>query len=297
MNSEKFILFIVNPKAGKGAPQNLERLITDNASKFQTPVEIVYTAYANHAFEIAQTIPKDKYKTIVSVGGDGTMNEILKALITNPIPLAIVPTGSGNGLARFLNIPLQINHAVALAFTGKQKAIDALKINDTYSFNVSGIGFDALVAHRFHHLANRGLWGYVKTVLKNIISYKPIHLKIHYRNNEQEFNMQESTFILSVANSNQFGNDVVIAPKARINDGKMNLILIKPIAWYLLPFYAIQLFLKKIDTQNRVIAIETKQCTIYSESVQWHIDGEAVILHSPVHIKVLPLAVRIILSE
>lgn len=293
MSSVGTYLFIINPKAGARSKENLDVLIAQIAKQFNASYEIVYTTHAGHAFEIARDSDANKYKVIVAVGGDGTINEVGRGLIHKSIALAIVPMGSGNGLARYSKIPLATTKAIATAFSGKVIKMDVIKINENYSFNVSGIGFDAAVAHDFQHLHQRGFWGYFKLVLKQAINFKPIEIIVDLAAEAGNKNIKDKVFLMAIANSNQFGNNAIIAPTADTSDGKFNLVIVKPFAWYKMPYYAAMMFSNKFDKIKAVINYESAACTIKANTAIWHVDGEAVNMTSPVAIKILPLAIQI----
>ncbi|HRG58033.1 MAG TPA: YegS/Rv2252/BmrU family lipid kinase [Bacteroidia bacterium] len=297
MSMPQTYLFIINPKAGARSKENVKDLILQKAAEKNKIVEVVFTTHAGHAYDIALQADENKYKVIAAVGGDGTINEIGRGLIHKSIALAIVPMGSGNGLARFNKIPLKVKIAIEVALTGKATAMDVIKLNDFLSFNVSGIGFDSAVAHEFQHLQKRGFWGYFKLVLKQAFHFKPIEVNIDLFNGEHQKKLKDKLFLLAIANSNQFGNNAIIAPAADTSDGKFNLVLVKPFSFLFMPYYATMMFLNKFDKIGNVLSFESNFCIVNSENLAWHIDGEPVHLASPIEIKILPLAIQIIIPQ
>ncbi len=293
MNNATY-LFIINPKAGTKNYNNIEELIECASKKYTKSWQIIYTQYPNHAFEIVSNADEKTCKAIVAVGGDGTVNEIARALIHKKISLAVVPTGSGNGLARSLKIPLLINDALDLVFVGETYAIDVLQLNEFYSFNVAGTGFDSVVAHSFQFQKKRGFWGYFREVLKQFKKYKPAQAEIILSSSETR---TYTLFLLALANSSQFGNNAYIAPRASLNDGKIDLVILPPLSWYKIPYYAYLLFAKKIDRIQKLTYLQINSCQINCNSDIWHIDGEPVVISSPVIINVLPLALKIIVPK
>lgn len=290
-------LFIINPKAGAKSRHDLHRLIELKAKQFNAAYEIIYTTHAQHAFELANEANADKYKVIVAVGGDGTINEVGRGLIQKEIALAIVPMGSGNGLARHSKIPLSAVKAIETAFTGKLTSMDVVQMNNHFSFNVSGVGFDSAVAHDFQHLHNRGFWGYFKLVIKQAFQFKPIEVSIDLLSAEGTKNIKDHIFLLAIANSNQFGNNAIIAPAADTRDGKFNIVAVKPFAWYKMPYYAMMLFANKFDKIGAVLNYESSHCIIHTSTTTWHIDGEPLILEGAIEIKILPLAIQLIVPQ
>jgi YegS/Rv2252/BmrU family lipid kinase len=290
-------LFMINPKAGGRSKHDLNELIAQKAKQFNKPYEIIFTTHAGHAFELASVIDENKYKVIVAVGGDGTINEVGRGLINKSVALAIIPMGSGNGLARYSKIPLQTIKAIETAFTGKTVGMDVIRMNNFFSFNVSGVGFDAAVAHDFQHLHTRGFWGYFKLILKQVFNFKPVEISVDLPTSEGIKNIKEKVFLMAIANSNQFGNNAIIAPAADISDGKFNLVIVKLFAWYLMPYYAVMMFTNKFNQIKAVVNYELAHCVIHTSTQTWHIDGEPVELYSPIEIKILPLAIQIIVPQ
>jgi diacylglycerol kinase (ATP) len=297
MKEAATFLFLINPKAGGRSKLDLDDLIAQNAKQYNVPCEIIFTTHAGHAFELASEIDEIKYKAIVAVGGDGTINEVGRGLINKSVALAIVPMGSGNGLARYSKIPLATIKAIENVFTGKVVAMDAIQINNHFSFNVSGVGFDAAVAHEFQHLKKRGFWGYFKLILKQVFNFKPVEISVDLPTSEGIKNIKDKVFLMAIANSNQFGNNAIIAPKANASDGIINMVIVKPFPWLFMPYYAAMMFAGKFDKLGKVINFELASCTVQTTSSKWHIDGEPVDLTSPIEINILPLAIKIIVPQ
>ncbi|GAO30906.1 diacylglycerol/lipid kinase family protein [Geofilum rubicundum] len=151
----KKILFIINPVSGIGRQKSIEGLILNDMDKQQWQTEIIFTTHKGHAYELSIRAA-GFYNIVVAVGGDGTVNEVGRGLIGSKTALGIIPTGSGNGLARHLEIPFKINRALKALNNPIIKPIDVIKINDYYSLNVAGIGFDAFISHKFATKKNRG---------------------------------------------------------------------------------------------------------------------------------------------
>lgn len=297
MSAASTFLFLINPKAGGRSKDNLNDLIAQKANQFNMPYEIVFTTHAGHAFELASSIDERKYKAVVAVGGDGTINEIGRGLIHKSVALAIVPMGSGNGLARYAKIPLSTINAIETAFTGKVVEMDVIQMNNHFSFNVSGVGFDAAVAHEFQHLHKRGFWGYFKLVLKQAFNFTPVEISVDLHSAEGIKNIKDKVFLMAVANSNQFGNNAIIAPTANTSDGKFNLVIVKPFPWFLMPYYAAMMFTNKFNKISAVINYESAHCSIRTSNTTWHVDGEPVNIASPIEIKILPLAIKMIVPQ
>lgn len=289
-NDYKKILFVINPKSGVGKQKKVELLIDKYLDKNVFLSEIVYTQYAGHAKEICE-IRKNEFEIICLVGGDGTINEGASSLINSNTALAIIPTGSGNGLARHLKISLKPEYAIKQLNNLNFKLIDACKINEQYFFNVAGIGFDGLIAHKFANFGKRGFSSYLKIVLKEFSRYK-----------DQEYNLKidgkaiiSKAFMISLANSSQFGNNVIIAPKAFIDDGLLNVIVLRKFPILVAPLLALRLFTKSIHKSSFVTNYSCKKLEINcSEKILSHIDGEPSKIDFPVNIEVLHKVLKVL---
>ncbi len=199
--TKKYIV-IINPVAGgkrKISPSTeIETYLKELAIEFRTR----YTTKQGDAHEWAKEAASGGYDIVIAAGGDGTINEVACALMYTKTALGIIPLGSGNGLARHLKIPIRIKGAIDYCVNASIKPIDTISINGHYSFNVSGFGFDALIAHRFQHAKTRGFWGYFNTVVKEIFNYKVTSIETLIN----KVHEQREIFICAIANSSQFGN-------------------------------------------------------------------------------------------
>lgn len=281
------IFFIINPKAGGGKKyirDIIEKKIIENGSKFQ------YTEYPGHAFIISKE-KSEKNEIIVAVGGDGTVNETARGLIGSNCCLGIIPIGSGNGLARSFNIPTDISKAFEILKNGNKVTLDYIKINGNHSFNVSGAGFDALVAHKFASSNKRGFFSYIKIILKEF--RKNRKLKIEYTLGENK--LKEEVFLFSLANSSQFGNNAHIAPLAKTNDGLLDLAILKPFPLIAIPRLVIRLFLKKIHKSKYYFGVQTKSLEILNEGeIFFHCDGEPVVFSGNIKAEIISNEINII---
>jgi diacylglycerol kinase family enzyme len=186
------------------------------------------------------------------------------------IPLGIIPVGSGNGLARHLNIPLNYKKAFQKALVGATIKIDVGHINNKPFFCTAGVGFDAAVAHRFANSQGRGLINYMKATIVTLFKYKPIEVRI---NNAPI----EKVFSLSIANANQFGNNAYISPFSDLQDAQLEMVIIKPHSIVKATILAVRLFNKTIHASKKVSIRSIKQVTIqYPKGMPIHVDGEAL---------------------
>lgn len=284
------IVFIINPIAGGKNKNHFSKVISShlNASKFE--YELIQTESEKHAYELTKAAILNGAEIVVAVGGDGTINEIGSALIGSACTLAIIPYGSGNGLARSLKIPMNTIQAVKLINQFKTAKIDAAKLNEHYFFNMSGMGFDAHISHVFAKDKNRGLLGYVKATFSELKNYRSKNYKIIIDGKT----LEEDAFILSVANSSQYGNEAHIAPRAELQDGLLDLVIVKPFPLYLMPLLALRMFLKTADKSKYLISLQGKSILINRNNNVIHLDGEPKLVTENIQIQILAKAINVI---
>jgi len=284
------IVFIINPIAGGKNKNHFSKVIANhlNASKFE--YELIQTESEKHAYELTKAAILNGAEIVVAVGGDGTINEIGSALIGSAGTLAIIPYGSGNGLARSLKIPMNTIQAVKLINQFKTAKIDAAKLNEHYFFNMSGMGFDAHISHVFAKDKNRGLLGYVKATFSELKNYRSKNYKIIIDGKT----LEEEAFILSVANSSQYGNEAHIAPRAELQDGLLDLVIVKPFPLYLMPLLALRMFLKTADQSKYLISLQGKSILINRNNNVIHLDGEPKLVTENIQIQILAKAINVI---
>lgn len=288
------ILFIVNPISGSGMGKELPRKIRQIPAYDRVDYDIVFTEYAGHAEHLVKEARQaGKYTHIVAVGGDGTVNEVGNALCGSDIAFGVVPLGSGNGFARHLGYSLIVSKALKQVLTDRYARIDVLQMNDRCSLNVSGVGFDAEVAHEFDRLKMRGILSYIYAAVKLWFRYPEKKYKITSGGKI----MKVSCFILSFANSSQYGNNAYIAPHASVRDGLMDICILKrpaffEILWFLLFFVSSNLY--KLSYFKE---IQCEEALIEGDLLRVHVDGEACTMESPIRLKILPGVLRVVLPK
>lgn len=268
---KKNLLFITNPVAGGKDKSYLKRLINEYLDQERYCYDYEETQKPGEAHTLAAEAVKQGTDAVIVCGGDGTVNEAGSSLIHTNTALGIIPAGSGNGLARHLKLPLKPEAAIDRINQFRIREIDAGFVNEHPFFNVSGIGFDAHVGEEFAKMKARGFFSYAKAVMRSVFSYRPS--RVHVESAQGEFNDQ--AFIISFANSSQYGNNTYINPQAQLDDGKIEICILEPFPSYLTP-----MILKKVLTQKlpgskyfRVIPVEEAEIDS-SECGSLHIDGE-----------------------
>lgn len=256
--------------------------------------QIEFTRAPGHATQIAtEAAQAGQYNTVVSVGGDGTLNEVARALVHTNTQLGLIPAGSGNGLVRHLGISLNIDKAIQNLINGQPTPMDAGQINGRYFFVTFGLGFDAVVAHAFDKEETRGLKTYIKAGTRAFFKYKPANLTI--TNKDTGTQHTENAFLTTIANANQFGNNAFIAPKASLADGKLDVCLLKPVPLWAVPQTMFRLFTKKIYASAYYKGYQTEALTIQTEMpLKAHMDGEPIRPETTIEIKVIKNAIKVI---
>lgn len=253
-----------------------------------------YTESVGHAKTLTLEAMENDVDCVIAVGGDGTVNEIARNLLYTDVILGIIPKGSGNGLARELNIPMDTKSAVDVIFSGHTTVIDACKANERLFFCTCGVGFDAAVSKKFAREKRRGSLTYVKDVVANCLKYEPEV----YELNVDHHSIREKAFLITCANAAQYGNNVFIAPNADINDGKIDITILSPFNAFDIGPLALQLFTKTIDKNSKIKTIRAKEAQIVRQKAGiMHVDGEPVMEPEEINISVINSAIHIFTPE
>lgn len=292
--AKKGILVIINPISGKGIKLNIPKLTLSILDSSRFDVEIVTTQYAGHATELAQHSIENGVSYVLAVGGDGTINEVAKALIHSNVALGIIPIGSGNGLARHLNIPMDIRKALQLINNELVCDIDFCIANGHLFFTTCGVGFDARVSYQFAKGKSRGGINYLRSMMIEYLSYRPESYEIFIDGESRK----EKAFLITCANASQYGNNAYIAPQADLTDGKMDVAILKPFTPFDIPTIAVQLFTKHIDKNSKIQIVETEKITILREKPgEVHLDGEPMMMESIINVHTVPGGLKVLIPK
>jgi diacylglycerol kinase (ATP) len=225
-----------------------------------------------------------KYDVFVAAGGDGTVHTVAAQLVRSNKILGVLPLGSGNGFAKEFGFKLNLRSLLSDIDRAESVDIDVIEINENLCLNVAGIGLDSFVAHSFNNLKLRGFLPYVWLTFKTFLRLRPFHVKIIC---DGEVIVNEKLFVLTLANTRQFGNNAFIAPLARPNDGIIDVVLIKPFPKILGSLFIIRLFTKKINGSKYVRHIKTdKELIIETDETRFHIDGEPLDISGRVVVRI-----------
>lgn len=291
MDAKKEILVLINPISGTGKKKIIEKLLREYIDSSKIEYDIRYTDHAGHATEIARNVVQfNSYRAIVVVGGDGSVNEVAQGLIGSEIELGIIPSGSGNGFARHLGIPLNFKDAIQCINTANSKLVDSGQVNKMNFVGVAGLGFDALISKKFDESPSRGFWTYFKLTVKEFVKYKEREYKVSF--DGKEFVL--SAFILCFCNSSQWGNDVFIAPNATSQDGFLRMIVVRKLPLLSVPLFAYKLFKKKVDSSKYYKEFKVKSVSLKHSGKLIHIDGEPFDFSNQLEISVKAASLKVI---
>jgi diacylglycerol kinase (ATP) len=288
--SKKRILFIINPKSGAQRRADMPELIKAYTDKEKYDFEIAYTNAPRHATDLSRQAA-NKFDIVVAIGGDGSVNEVAKGLIGSKTALGIIPMGSGNGMALHLKIPVDAKKAFDVMNAGCADVIDTVQVNNEFCIGTIGIGFDAHIAHLFAKSAKRGYGTYVKLVLNQFYKYKPFTFSFTVDGKEYS----KECFLLTFANSSQFGNNAVIAPFADVQDGIMEVSIMKRFPAWLAPHLIYRLLHNSIHQSGFFEMMSGKDIFVRNQGeLQGHIDGEPVTFTSDIHVVIVPKSLNVI---
>ena len=289
--NRKKILFIINPISGLGKQKRIEKWIDEGLDKSKFVSSIVHTTHAGHATELSLKALEDGVDIIVAVGGDGTVNEVGQTLINSSAALGIIPTGSGNGLSRHLKIPFNFTKAINVINRGNVRKIDTATVNDKVFLSVAGVGYDAFVARKFSKAPKRGFISYFRIITAEYPKYTPKKYELEIDGKK----IKRRAILVTFANSNQFGNNASIDPGARIDDGYIDVCIVRRIPLLLIPFYVPLLFTKTFHKTHYIEIIKAKEVRIIRKKGKTiHFDGDPFKMSKTLDMKINPLSLNII---
>lgn len=263
----------MNPLSGTSDKKDIPYLIEELLDKDQFDYSIRETEYAGHAYEIAKESKEQGIDIVVAVGGDGTVNEVGRALVHSNTALGIIPAGSGNGLARHLLIPMKIKGAIQVLNDCEITDLDYGIINEHPFFCTCGVGFDAFISEKFAEAGKRGPITYLENILKEGLKYEPETYEIEAENGT----IKKKAFLISCANASQYGNNAYIAPQASMSDGMIDVIIMEPFDALEASQISIEMFNKTLNKNNKIKTFRSKEIKIYRKAPGViHYDGDPV---------------------
>jgi len=277
--------FIINPFSAK---KNYQPFLNELKKKVDNPL-----------YYVSESIPGtddfirthfDEVDIFVAIGGDGTISTVAKNLINTEKVLAIFPAGSGNGFSNETRFNKNLDELLEKIKAGKSRKIDTFMVNERLSINVSGTGFDGKVVKEFEK-TSRGFKNYIKVSLKTFFNYKPIKVKFF----DEEYQKYNGRYLmLNIANTRQFGNNAYIAPNASKSDGLVDMVLVKKFPLTYSALFAFRMFTKRLKDDEYVTYLPVSEISFKVNTKNWHLDGEFNKIKSPIHVKVLPASLNIL---
>lgn len=287
------LLFIVNPRSGKRNSGKIIDVIHKTLSG-KINYEIGLWTNINEFNVLAEKLKKEGFTEAIAVGGDGSVNLVGKTVLESNITLGIVPTGSGNGLARSLGINIDTEKALLQILNGKSEIIDSGEVNGIAFFCTNGVGFDAHIGNLFANLTKRGLKTYIKLIVKELFNYKPEHYRVLINGSE----INKTAFFITIANAGQFGNNFYMAPEAKVNDGLLHVVIVKPFSLLSGLFMLMKILSRKANKSRFVETFTCTELTIKRESEgSIHYDGEPLIKESELKYTLKPRSLKVIVGE
>ena len=288
---KRVILFIINPISGIGKQKNIEELIRDNIDASSYEYQVKFTKGPGHGTELAKEAVASGVDVVVAIGGDGTVNEIGQALVGSSTALGIIPTGSGNGLARHLKIPFQFKKAIEVINRCKIRKIDTATINDQVFLSIAGVGYDAFVAKKFADAPKRGFFTYFRIVSNEYSQYRPRKYILEVDGRI----IKRRALSITFANSNQFGNNTSIDHNAKLDDGLIDVCVVRRVPLWLVPLYVPALFFKTFHKTQYMEIIRAKKAVVTRKKGKTiHLDGDPSQTGKVLEMRVNPLSLNII---
>lgn len=271
---KKLLVFIINPKSGVDRVKAIQELIDKHLNQDKFSYQIEYTEFAGHGTQLAKTAVQNRAYAVVAVGGDGSVNDVIKGLYGSETKLAIIPKGSGNGLARSLSIPMNELEAIKNINRDSIDKIDLVHVNQYISASNAGVGFDAIVCQLFAKSTTRGLFSYFKIINQLLWTYKSEFWEIEI----DGIKYNQHAFLVNIANGQQFGYNFIIAEKANWTDGLMDVIIIKPFPKIFAAILALRMMKRNLSNSKYVQHLTAKKVVIsQANTIKWmQIDGESV---------------------
>jgi diacylglycerol kinase (ATP) len=309
------IIYLINPISGTRGKSSLQELITRRTNAEKIDFTILPTDMEGNYEYLLPVIEREKITDVVVCGGDGTVSAVAAALMGTPTRIGIIPTGSGNGLAFAAHIPASPAKALDIVFAGKASPIDGFMINGHFSCMLCGIGFDAEVAHEFALQKKRGLQTYIRISFARFFHTSAYRFRISLPNahvpspaldrsgipdlpssassvppaigsrasTDGQYSFPVDAFFISVANGNQFGNNFTIAPKAKLDDGLLDFVVVKRMGKFRMVLAVLRQVLggnrlravSNLRRRSTILYFQAPELTIENiDAAPLHIDGD-----------------------
>lgn len=287
-------LLIINPISGTRERGGLERLVRESLSGKVGEIEVTVTERAGVASEAAAEAARRGYATVIAAGGDGTVSEVAASLSGTSTALGIIPCGSGNGLARSLNIPNDFTQAVRIIADGHVLVMDHGLICDRPFFCTCGVGFDAAVSAKFANSKRRGRTSYIRSVLREFIEYSPEPYALSIAGRV----LTERAFLIAACNAPQYGNNAYIAPGASLDDGLLDITVVHSGSSLATALVGVDLLTGNLGNNSQIETFRVPMATITRlKAGPAHIDGDPVELGTALDIRCVPASLRVLAPD
>ncbi len=266
------ILFVNNPRSGLGGEKNVKNLIHDRSESDGFDYQLI-VMIGDDSDRISETLNQYKPDIVAAAGGDGTINLMAGILANTGIPLAIIPQGSANGMAKELRIPAKTENALEILMKGKIQEIDLIKINEKICIHLADVGLNARVVKRFENDPKRGILTYAKYLFREMFLLKKYVFNISFEGKT----IRRKGVSMTFANASQYGTGAVINPKGILDDGKFELVIIKPFPRIELLSITWKMFMNKLHTSDYVEIISCDKAQVMSSrKTTLQVDGEVL---------------------
>lgn len=291
---KKDIYFIVNPVSGTTNKSKIPEKAAAILDSSRFNIHIKKTEYAGHGYELAREAAADGIDYVIAVGGDGTVNEVGRGLLNSDTAMGIIPLGSGNGLARDLGISTNVKKAMSIINHENVIVMDYAKANDRIFFCTCGVGFDAIVADKIAGSKNRGFRMYMQKMLSTFFTRKPDTYEVIY----PDGTIKQQMFLVTCANTGQYGYNAYIAPHADVQDGMLDVTILKPLNLLNVPKIGIQMFKKTLYKNKKMIGLTTNEVTIRREKEgPMHLDGDSYTMGKEIHVQIIPKGLKMLVPN
>jgi YegS/Rv2252/BmrU family lipid kinase len=288
------IAYIINPISGITDKKAISDYVNKTTDTNKFDFEIYYTKCMNDGFRQAKEFAASGFSRVIAVGGDGTVNEVGRGLLGTDTALGVIPLGSGNGFARHLKISLNYQKANYIAQYGEIISSDHGILNEKPFFCTAGTGFDAQVGQRFAQIGRRGFVSYAQASFMEYFHYSPQNYKITIDGTT----FSRRAFLITCANTSQWGYNAYIAPNASLNDGLIDLVIVSPFSFVVAPIIGLRVFTKSLYNSRNIEVYRARTATIERDrSGCVHIDGDPLDEGKMLTIKAISDKLKIIVPE
>lgn len=281
-SEKKSLRAVINPISGTTKKEYVPEVLDKFIDKDKFDIQIRFTQHQGHATTLTKEAIKNNFYGVIAIGGDGTINEVASALCGSNTALGIIPCGSGNGLARHLGIPVNLEKAIQILNVDNVECLDYCTVNDHPFFCTCGVGFDAHVSEKFALSGKRGPLTYIQNTLVEYLKYRP--QKYHIEIDDEV--ISEEAFLIACGNASQYGNNAFIAPKASMHDGLIDVTVIHPFTPLDTAIMSFLLFTRHLDQDINITTYRVPELVIRrSKPGVMHIDGDPIMMQANLHIK------------